>query len=702
MATTFDPNYSTNLPSPQEIKDHYNELIEYWGERNKHIAKVRTYLNGKNTVKFPEEAPFVPRVARTFMLRSISNEKQARFMLQPRIQVVPEDVGDRARKRSTDMEEALNTGMYWMEVHGDGDTWTKVKADCIDLGAGVERIDCAPAAFWPELTSVEYEGKRRERLSVSRPFESPEKYIEYRERYKKDAGFPIRSVYVPLENCFPDYNGSIPEEVFQREQRSLRSVMANPLFSDIGLNALRQKAGGLTSAQLFKQQVTIIHYVNQMWHAYYALTPLSSKDNWPDGLDGAKIGQPILLHSYRHGLGEVTYNIVSGRSGGWKASRNDIEGVMDALMSLNQTADDLSSQVATNLGETYWPTVIEIHDPDHRDSTGGPPTPTKIKPGKPIALWKGEDLKPVFTPTSNPVLQWYFGVITTQMERLSGSSAIYGQQEPGVRTGYHASLQIAQSEHLDEMLEAHLTQGAIRRAHLMLKHIRATGEKTYLYQKLKEKDGSRTGRYLIIDPANLTPLPQLDATVRKPRPIDYSTMVRAAIELSQDRGGPGTPLLDDDTIRERILGEDAPDNIQDKIDIQNERRKLQASGVLSKLIAERLGMLLAQQSKPNVTADTAMQADPALINALGQMNSDGTVETEGGVSPALLSAQMAAGMRGNAAPPPPPGPGNVIPAGPVPGTPAPSAMNGRGGGLPAGAPQPEQAAGIAIMNQMRR
>ena len=71
------------------------------------------------------------------------------------------------------------------------------------------------------------------------------------------------------------------------------------------------------------------------------------------------IGEPVLLHAYEHNLGQSIYNTIAGRFGGWKSSTNRIEGVAKGLLELNQAADEVFSQVITNVRAKYWPTLLQ-------------------------------------------------------------------------------------------------------------------------------------------------------------------------------------------------------------------------------------------------------------------------------------------------------------------------------------------------------
>lgn len=713
--------YALELPSEEDVRDRFNQALDIWRWRNEHIDKVDMYLEGRNPIPVGEELQYVVRPTHTHYMQAIVNEKGARFLLNPLLQAIPPGDGPNARTASSKLERALNAVCRWMETRGDGDVWARVVLDAIKYDQGVERIECAPSAFWPEFVQTE-DGKERlyrrftetTKGKAFKPFEEEKAYEKFRDAYKQENGIPIRAIHIPLRNFYPIYEGYTMVEAFETERRSLRQVLGQKLFSASGIARLQGlvSASQMTSKNVIDTEVTILHYDNQIYHAYYALTPtvqkmMTSGQKWPTGEYGSsgaidKIGQPVLLHAYPHNLGRTIYNAVGGRHGGWKTSHNQIESTMNALCEIQQLLDEMATSSATNVKQFGMPTMVELHDPQMRDVGNGIPQPTKIKPGQPVALWKGEDVRPLFPNTDNPTLKWQVEQSIQQMERLSGSAAQYGQNSPGVRTGFHANLQISQSEHLDEKLEAHLSAGAVNRGYIILGHIREMNETLPVHHRWTDSSGRKVGEYLTISPKQINPLPELDAVVRKPRPVDYDAAIRAAISASQDRGGPGTPLLDDDTIRERILGEDAPDSIETRINIQNERRKLIASGVLSAEIGKQLGLELARRAAPNISEQQVASADPALLQALAGINGDGTSAGRGGISPGLanklLGGSTAAGVPqlGQDGGPPPPNPSNVIPAAPPAGTPAPSAINGVGGGTPAGSGQPEQAIARAV------
>jgi len=699
------PDYRTDCPTEEHVRELLPYAIELWRDRNVFIRKIRQIIDGENPVGQPGDAPYSTQVTHNFLLRQAVSEKEARFLPMPIVQAVTNSVSTTAREEGTQFEDAVNRLQYEMEVQGDGDVWARMIADAIPFDIGVERIEAAPQLSWPEFTIVDDNGTPREKLSLIQPFESEEAYRKYREDYKKGAGCPLRSIYVQPEMYLPIREGTTTVETFEVEERSLREVLHNKTYDTA---ALRAFTANIKSADALRQRVTLVHYSNLNWHAYFALVPSMTvqgsgtvwpKANTPDQIG---VGKPVFLHAYQHGIGRVIYNEMGGRNGGWKGTRNRIEGVINALAQINQDADEISSQVKTNIRNVYWPVLVAHFDMMQRDPTDGIPKAPIIKEGQSISMWKGEELKPLFLPQENPVLQWFFENLLKQHERLSGSLAVYGQPSPGVDTGFHANLQVSQSEHLDDKLETAFVHAAIQRVHIICGYIRRMDEKLWVHHRMTDEQGRRYGGYIALDPAKLRVMPQLDAIVKRPRPIDYVANIRAAIDASADRHGPGTPLLDDDTIRERLLGEQAPDRIAQKILIQNERQKLLDSGALTEIIKQQMQLDLQKDDQRQITPDQAGAADPALLRTLAQQTSfSDQAAQNGGMPPNNMLALMKGAQQAGVPFLPGPGQGQQSPIGNVPmeqpaGPPPSQGMGpnsprlGMGGGPPPGQPQPEQ------------
>ncbi len=613
-------------------------------------------LEGLNAIEAPTGTPYKIRTLHTYSLAALVNEKAARFTQLPLIQVVPEDEELESRAISSDLETAINVAFVEMERRSDGDVWSRAAIDAIYIDEGVERIERAPAGLWKEVVIINEDG------SISLPMQD-ENFSKLTREVKKRAGLPVRSVYVPLENFFPIYEGPTLVESFETELYPLRAITSNPLFSGSS-DILRGIAGNEINS--LRQSVTLVHYVNLIWHAYFIMSPGTTHEStgfqWPnlnaEALDA--VGHPILLHAYKHNLGQSIYNCIPGRFGGWKTNHNRIEGVNKGLLELNQAADEVISQVTTNVRAKYWPSLQQKFNPELRGyDTGSAPRAINPPEGQSIALYTDESVEPLFEAVDDPAIPWLYDQIQSQIARLGGSPALFGMNAPGVETGYHQSLQITQAEHLDEKIEQHLSIGAARRAELILRHIKEMdlGE-VWVHATQTNYKGKKSGKFHSIDPDDLNPLPRLDAQVRRPRPVDLAASIRAALEASSEREGKG-PLLSDDSIRQSFLNITAPDVEKHKILVEQQQTRLIQSGFLDGKIAQALNMLLAVENVPQV--GNPNEASPAALEATRQL--------AGGGSP----------------------------------SPAPTPTEGMGGattGMPTGQSQPEQAAGREIAGAM--
>lgn len=611
----IDTDYPFKVPSELDIREIYNTVVETWKERNRFINDVREMLAGKNEIEAPKNTSYKIRTVHTHLLGAIANEKLSRYQHIPNIQIVPTvaDEGDRneARGISDRLENATRVAMFEMERSGEGDSWGKCLADAIMLDMGVEKIERAPAAFWPELFKEDEDG------NPTHPYEDEDAI----DNYKKGLGFPIRATYVPLERFLPIFEGSTAIETFEVEQRSLRSILRNSLFKR-GHEALgrfsRGTDGGLGTL------VTILHYCNQTHYAYFAVPPgTTGTSKWPMP-DMAIGGPPILLHSYEHGLGRVIYNMVDGRFGGWRSSENKIENVIRAMMEINQRADEVMSQALTNVRATHWPTMIMTIDPQMRGTAaGGTVRKPTIKEGEDIIMFKGEELRRTIEDNADPMVQWILEQFESRINTLGGSNALFGGREPGVDTGFHQNLQITQAEHLDEKLEQHISFGAAQRATLMYSHIKVMdkegGPGRVWVNRVEEDKAGKTSQYLSIRAKDLSPMPVIDAQVRKPRPVDMSAAFRVAMQASDDRNGKGA-LIPDEQIKSEILGRQDIRGEEKLILIESMKRGLLIEGVIGQRVTELVGLKLLKANTPELDPNSLGDADAALTDAITPRN----------------------------------------------------------------------------------
>ena len=676
---TVKPDYAQSLPEPTRVRALLQRVIEWYSARDALINRYRLAIDGKNPIAAPTSLQYKVVVKHSFRLQSIRNEKRSRYRALPEFKVIPmekrRDV--RLRQKADDLELALNVAVENMETTSGDPVWSHVCDDVIMLDAGVERIERAPAAFWPEISVLDKKGQNalmrrqvpKEDGSVVRLFEDGDLYEKHKDDYLKQAGIPLKTTWVPLERFYPVFEGGTMVECFEVEERSLREVKSNPLFKTDFLSGYSTGSDGGLS-----QKVVVLHYSNQIVHAYYALGPTSQLRNaWPDIRKTSEfaLGEPILLHSYNHGLGRPIYNYVTGRGGGWKGGGSRAEGTMFALLELSQDLDELNSQVATYARNVMWPTRLVKYSRESRAGDEALPTPMKIPEGGTVAIWSDESIENMTQVFQDfQLAEWLQKTTIDQMNALAGSPALFGERQPGINTGYHQQLQLTQAEHLDSQIESALAQGAKNRALIMLGHVQQMGEKCYVTAHSKDSKGRISGKYICIDPDDLDPMPQLAVKVRDPKPTDLLLASQVFTQMTQIRPGHGTPAVDDAYALENFMGVEDPGEIDRRKREQDMRNKLWAGPLLVQKMGEKLGLAMAQGQAQTVTPEQAAGASPGFQGAIQQINQSGEPQAQGGISPENATAQAE-----------------------MPESGAGGALAGVGGGLAPGQPQPAQTAG---------
>lgn len=611
-------------PEPEKIKQDLHYIREYWTPRNQFIEKAREHNNGRNAIAAPVNVRFKIKPIHVGALATMVNEKVSRFLFLPKFQAVPNSIDPEERERTSRIERWLKAAQYEMERVSDGDVWGRLILDCILIDGGVERIDRAPQHFWPELVNLE-----------TTPSALKD---ETRTNYKKEHGTTLRSTYVPLEYTFPVYDGSVITHNYEYEQRSLASV----------IRAFPEEGRQLSHLQEDRKHkdIILVHCTDSLYHSIYAVDPSSGGYTNQQRNDRENVwltsnGELVYLYSYKHNLKRVPYNYVAGRLGGWKTAEGGMLDVGKIILHHNEVLDELGTQIYTNIRATKWPSYKFFVDPEKRGfQEKGPPQAPKMGEGEDITMYVGEDLLPLVEPTEDPVTGWFFGMIQGQMGKLGGNPVLFGENQPGVRTGYQQALQISEAESVDAKLEQHLVQGAITRGTLMMLHARELNEELFAHLTTKGADGRKHGEYISLKPEDLHPIPRLDASVRAPRPVDFLAGLRASREASDDRGGKG-PLLSDDTIREEILARDEPDEEYKKILIEKAKTDVIASGVIAQRVGDALNIRLAQNAGPELPPNAAANVDPALLQAIQAVV--GQSVGRGGVNPQTLNQTTASG-----------------------------------------------------------
>ena len=143
-------------------------------------------------------------------------------------------------------------------------------------------------------------------------------------------------------------------------------------------------------------------------------------------------------------------------------------------------------------------------------------------------------------------------------------------------------------------------------------------------------------------------MPRIDASVRRPRPVDFAANIRAAREASDERQGKG-PLMSDDTIRADLLSMPAPDVEQHKIRVERQELKIWESGIVDTKVMEALNIKLTVAGIP--TDVNAANASPAAAEAANQLvsgqpqtNTNGAINGNVPPSPVPLASGQPTGM----------------------------------------------------------
>lgn len=678
-------NYGHELPDAPTLSALLQRVIEIYTKRDSLILKLRQHLEGNNPIKVPQTMQLKGVATHTFHLNAIFNEKTSRYRPEPEIKCIPvtkgTSPGNTIRKNAAELEKAINVARYTLGTADADAVWSHVVEDVHLYDAGVEKYLAIPKQKWPDIVPARYRIKDDEtgeeydedeaKDEIQRRLEAEgrytdEEYQKEKDAYLHDAGIAIMRAWVPLERFYPVFEGNTMVECFEVEERSLRSVLSNPLFDCTSLRGYDLgKDKGLTT------KVVILHYCNKGKYAYYCLGPSTNSRNWPTltQTKSLHLGQPVLLHSFDHNLGRPLYNYVPGRGGGWKDGNSRMEVVMNAVLQLNQDQDDLYSQLNTFIRNTAWQTRVVKFSRESRGPDEGLPPAPKIPEGGMIPLWADENIESLMQNLpSFQLAEWSFETREKIISQLVGSPVVYGQRQPGVETGYHQQIQQTAAEHLDAQLESCLSAGAVNGTQIFLEQIRDLGEKVYVQNIVEGKNGKSHAEYVCIDPKALNPMPMLSAKVRDPRPIDLLPAVQAALQLVTP-GADGESLTSRNYVRENILNIQDPDE-----DVRQQRRErlenqLWSGPMVIQELGKRLGMALVANSSPaSPSPETAGAASPAMQQAVKNVNESGETEAMGGVPPGDLVAQAEGRVASGAG----------------------GALMGRGGGPAPGAPQQPQ------------
>lgn len=662
-------DYTQELPSPEQLRSRWVDVYDANLPRLQIVADLRDVINGKNKVDVPPTVAYKAVVQHSFLLRNAVTAKASRFRHSPEIKVAAQynsrgNVSPTAEKRASKTEKFFAQLFEQWEQQTSG--WQRIVEDAVSYYVAAERIECAPNTDWKDVITLDALAE-----SGDYPMEAGEFKAE-REKVKRASGVPIRSVHVPSDSIFWVREGNTTVEVFEVEQRNLRAVLSNPLFEK---SEFVRDMKGRDNRGSLKEKITILHYCNNIFHAYYALEPSADSSRnqvWPTGktlADNAK-GTPRLLYSYEHGIGRVIYNIVWGPYGPWDGNVDPMLGRLAALKDLSQDADSYKSQLATLVRRNAWGTMVHAIDPSLRDTADARPnSPITIQEGGIIQTWKDETFGPLQNNLDIAALKYAMEKTEQDFHAIAGVQSQYGIHQEGAATGYHEALLLQQSQSNDMAQEIGLKFGAENRTDIVARYIKHRIGEPVPITHSEVRGGKRVSQYISIGPDDLDPMPAFSASVIAPSPQDFAkTMNNVQIALAPING---RPITDRTTALSVIGNFPNVDEIERNIDIEKAEAAALESAPITNRIVRQMNVILAQKESEIAEAAQFAQADPALVDAASMALPESAAM--GGVSPETAMSMEQASIA-NAA-----------------------GMQGQGGGLPAGMAQPAQVMGNTDM-----
>lgn len=656
--------YTLDLPSPEKLRTLWLDVVAQDKQRMDIIRDLREHINGLNKIPVPNAVGFKAEPQHAYLLRNANTAKASRFRHFPEYMVAPQynkrgNIEPAEEKRASLIEKwHARLGEQWEQ---QSSVWQRMVEDSISYFVAGERIECAPASDWKDVIQLEDDFK-----TGMYPYEE-KAYNEAREKTKRSAGVPIRSIHVPPDALHWIREGNTTTEVFEVERRDLRAVISNPLFADSDfVKNIRSDEVKLS------QKLTVLHYSNHVYHAYYALAPSGSaslRDRFPTGeeLSRDAAGQPMLLYSYEHGIGRCIYNIIWGPRGPWDGNVDDMLGRLAALRDLSADADKYKTWLATAARRLGLPTYQQTFDRDQRvDTTDSRPKPIEVEEGGMISLWKGEEIRIIPNNFDIATLQYAYRDTEDKFHAMAGVQSRYGIHQEGAATGYHEAFLLQQSQSTERAQEIALKHGAEGRADIVNRYIKYRIEEEVPIAHSELRPGGRTAyQYIAIGPKELDPMPIMTATVIAPTPQDFNKALANAQNALRPVDGTGRPIMDRQTVGTQILQIQNYDEVERRIDIEQQEAIAMQSPAFTNRIIELMMTQLAKDEAQKASPEQFMNADPALMQVGDMAAQTGETAPMGGMSP-----DTAMGLA-NA-----------------------SGMQGVGGGMPEGMAQPQQVMGL--------
>ena len=104
--------YLVDLPVEPDIAERLLSSIQFWQGRNSLITRVRSAIGGSNPIQAPQSAQYKVRIMHTYLMAATINEKAARFVQLPLVQVIPNSLDNENLVEASNLEKALKVAFF--------------------------------------------------------------------------------------------------------------------------------------------------------------------------------------------------------------------------------------------------------------------------------------------------------------------------------------------------------------------------------------------------------------------------------------------------------------------------------------------------------------------------------------------------------------------------------------------------------------
>lgn len=607
--------------------------LDYLKDLKREVESSRSYVNAidaglfdlyeqQNPVEVPDHMDIAADVTHSGSSTAVVDECLGYYALSaPTFHMKPRKLGSREESRTTEMEEWLNTCIKVRSEEAGEDVILNALTDVFMYGHGGWVTLYAPDRW------LDYP-KRDQK-------EEDDDYILRTENWKRQSPLPLISRRVPINTmegsydkagqlfksgCYPIRADGGVKEFLVVETVRLRDVIARqkPSEDEVTIDSITKSYGMEMGAD-----VDLWTYYNEDWIAYFC--------DLRKGVDSRDEYQ--LLDVFEHNLGETPVVWIEGKT-------PHQFSLIYPLRKQASQLDRLLSQAATRHRLWGWPTPLVKLDPDIQGAASRPQD-IDVEPGKPIVLWKTEELTEAFMDSDSPLSDKLIGLTMSSIQRQSPGMG--GSVGDASESGYSLVSRFEIGKSKLRPHELALESALAKDARLCLKILEVVDEPIPIYREPREKKDSEG--WVVADPKHVNGYYNVRASLKGVMPQDYPRNALAALQITQP-GPDGQALMDRAWAREKLLDVPDSDMVDDKMMLQ----KLRSHPLYEALIIKQV-FSESEEDFDNADIEDAMhklgvpfeQLPPGLqlaIQASQQQGLSGMEMSPGGGNPAAVIAQQ--------------------------------------------------------------